>query len=87
MNRHQRRQSARTEKSSGAAAIPEKSFFPQNASSPKPTGKPSLMLRFFASIILSSWVRKRVRHPAARAAMALVAHEVGRHDLATELEN
>jgi hypothetical protein len=46
-----------------------------------------LVLRFFAWIILSGWVRRRVRHPAARSAMALVAREVGREKLAIELEN
>lgn len=86
MNRHQRRKANSTDRSSGGPNIPSEPFFPDAA----PTAaaqKPTLLLRAFAGIVLSEWVRRRVRHPAARSALALVAREVGRIDLATELEN
>jgi hypothetical protein len=49
-------------------------------------GRPSLALRAIATIILSSWVRRRVHHNSVRAVLATIAHQVGRTDIATELE-
>lgn len=88
MNRQQRRRAASTERPPVAPNIPSEPFFPDSISAtPTPPAKPSLLVRGFAAIVLSPWVIRRVRHPAARAALALVAHEVGRHELANELEN
>jgi hypothetical protein len=49
-------------------------------------GRPSLVLRMVASVVLSRWVLKRVRHPAVRAMLASMARETGRQDLAKELD-
>lgn len=87
MNRQQRRRAASTERQPGGPNIPSESFFPDSAAAPATVTKPGFLVRGFAAIVLSSWVLRRVRHPAARAALALVAHEVGRHELAAELEN
>jgi hypothetical protein len=86
MNRHQRRKAA-SEGPKTRPNIPSEPFFPEpSAMAPGPVAKAPLLVRGFAAIVLSGWVIRRVRHPAARAALALIAREVGRHDLATELE-
>ena len=86
MNRHQRRRAA-TERPQSGPNIPSESFFPDTpAVTSTPMTRPSLLVRGFAAIVLSRWVLRRVHHPAARAALALVAREVGRHDLAAELD-
>ena len=87
MNRHQRRQATRSERKTADAGIPSEPFFPDSAETGSPPLRPSLLVRGFAAVVLSGWIRRRVRHPAARAALALVAREVGRFDLAAELEN
>jgi len=53
---------------------------------PATPGRPSLALRLAAFVILSRWALKRVRHPALRAALANLARQTGRADLARELE-
>jgi hypothetical protein len=56
---------------------------PEEATAPP---RPSLALRAVAAVILSSWVRRRVRHQSVRAVLATVAYQVGRSDIAAELE-
>jgi len=89
MNRHQRRQAARSGEKRSEASIPPDVFFPETTPNPATieAAKPGLLLRLFAKPLLSQWVRRRVRHPAARSVLALIAREVGRHDLAADLEN
>jgi hypothetical protein len=57
----------------------------------EPTGPNSgrrgtLLARMVAWVILAPWVRRRVRHRVARMALAVVARDVGRNDVAAELE-
>lgn len=48
--------------------------------------RPSLVLRAVASVILSRWVRRRINHRAVRLSLAAVARQVGRTEIASELE-
>jgi hypothetical protein len=86
MNRKQRRKTAssarrveRRPSSPGADARPISavSAIPAN---------PSWLLRLIAWVVLSHWVLKRVRQPAVRSVLATIARQVGRHDLAAELD-
>lgn len=90
MNRHQKRRAEALGEAKMAPKIPQKTYFasapetPQALQTPQPS--PSLLLRIVASVILSRAIRRRVKHPAARSALAVVAREVGKPQIAEELE-
>ena len=89
MNRHQRRLAARNESKASNAAAASTAASSTAASSPTvdlPPVKASWVARLAAWLLLSRWVLARARHPTARAALAILAREVGRNDLADGLE-
>jgi len=85
MNRKQRRKTARGARRTERRATPTVRPDQQNDSAAV-LGKPSLLLRIVAFVVLSRWVLKRVRHPSVRATLAAIARQVGRDDLAADLE-
>ncbi|MBX7198918.1 MAG: hypothetical protein K1X51_06030 [Rhodospirillaceae bacterium] len=82
MNRHKRRAAAKQ-----AQSTPEPGAALPQAVAPveTPFGKPGLVLRMFAKILLSDWVLKRVHHPDVRRALASLAAQAGRLELAQTL--
>lgn len=82
MNRHRRRASAKQGQSA-----PAPTTAPQAAATPIQAlpGKPGLVLRLFAKALLSKWVLKRVHHPDVRRALASLAMQAGKVDLAETL--
>lgn len=89
MNRKQRRKVAsvsRKAEQAGADSRLAASEKPTAAPLVAPNVNPSLFLRAVAFVVLSRWVRNRVRHPAVRSALAVIARDVGRTDLASELD-
>ena len=92
MNRHQRRQAAsRSNDKDAKSSVPEELFFsdaakPSVTVTPPQAAKPALLVRLVAAIVLSNPIRRRVHNPAVRSLLAVIAREVGRLDLAAELE-
>lgn len=79
MNRHQRR---------AAGKPPQQPIVPTpvaGSAQPVSSGKPGVVLRFFARILLSKWVLKRVNHPEVRQALASLAAQAGRPELSETL--
>ena len=57
------------------------------AGQPTRPGRAALVTRMVAGVVLAPCVRLRVRHPLVRGLMAMLAEEVGRFDVALELEH
>lgn len=74
MNRHTRRATAKNPKP--APVTPAASIEPAPV-----YGKPGLVLRIFAKVLLSQWVLKRVNHPDLRRVLASMAVQAGRPDV------
>jgi hypothetical protein len=86
VNRKQRRQAAQGSRKESKVAARAPATAPSSPTVEVGAARPSLTLRIVATIILSPWVRRRVHHSTVRAALAAVAHQVGRTDIAAELE-
>jgi hypothetical protein len=78
MNREQRRKAAKA----GRHVQPERQEMPATQVE---TAKPGLILRLFASIVLSPAVLKRVNHADVERLLANVALQAGRPEVAREL--
>ena len=52
-----------------------------------PPGRPGLILRLVASVILTPWVIARVRHPDIEQVLVSMAVQVGRPEIATSIMN
>lgn len=79
MNRHKRRAAAKqvqTTPAPDSAAAPLTEVYPD---------KPGLVLRVFATVLLSNWVLKRVHHPDIRRVLGSLAAQAGRPELAQTL--
>lgn len=76
MNRRQRRAAAKQ-----PSPIPPASA----VAPPAYLGKPGLLLRLFAGVLLSKWVLNRVQHPDVRRALASLAVQAGRTDVLEDL--
>lgn len=80
MNRHKRRAAAKQPQ-------PAPTIAPAPGAAPADvySGRPGLVLRMFAKILLSDWVLKRVRHPDVRRVLASLAAQAGRPELSETL--
>jgi len=87
MTRQQRRQASRNANKVKKSPIPNQVDVSQVIQPQHVPVKPSLLVRGLAVVLLSKWVLRRVNHPAARISLSILARDVGREDLATELEN
>lgn len=81
MNRHKRRAAAKQAQPEQAPAAAPTAAAPAEVYS----GKPGLVLRAFAKVLLSNWVLKRVHHPDVRRALASLAAQAGRRELSETL--
>lgn len=92
MNRKQRRQAESRSRSASKTTAGQPANAPvsvtplQLAQVEMPSSNPSWVARLAATVILRPWIRRRVRHPLARSAVAMLAREVGRRDIADEME-
>ena len=83
MNRHKRRAA----KHAPLPVTPAPTGAPARFAAPADvySGRPGLVLRFFAKVLLSKWVLKRVSHPDVRRALASLAAQAGRAELSETL--
>jgi hypothetical protein len=77
MNRKQRRQAKVLNKPASATS----------AAALAPITPPGLLLRVFAKVVLSPWVLNRVQHPDVEHALAGIADQVGKPEIARNLRN
>lgn len=82
MNRHERR--ARSKISAKSAPVPAPR--PSAAAPPAVIAPPSLLLRGVASILLASWLLKRVHNPQVFVMLRQVAVQAGREDAVREID-
>lgn len=78
MNRRQRRVSAKNGSPSQAA--------PSGETTPHSTSTPTAALRLAASVLLSSWVLRRVQNPQIFAMLRQVAIQAGRDDAVRRID-
>jgi len=77
MNRHQRRAALKTPAKTAPAA----------ASSAAPRQAPGFVLRLAASLLLSSWVLRRVSNPQVLSMLRDVAFQAGRDNVVRQLDD
>lgn len=78
MNRHQRRAALKTPAKPASAAV--------SARSAETLAPPGFGLRLAASLLLSSWVLRRVSNPQVLAMLRDVARQAGRDGVVRQLE-